>query len=204
MTGENVIRLVTKRLVIRNFLLDDVPALQEIVIAKETGEYAVYDYEWPTSEEAIAGLAERYAGYDGFLAVCLKETGRLIGFLSFDPVQQEAEGDEPPDPTFELGYCLHPAFRGHGYITEACRAIAGYAFVILSASKICAGTAAVNTPSLGVLQRIGMRKVREETVAFRNDANGDPIAFTGYMFELTHDEWLENPGESPFAFPFAT
>ena len=197
------IKLETRRLLIRNFTLADAAALREIVLEKEAGEYAVYDYEWPTSEEAIEGLLVRFAGYDGFLAICLKETGRVTGFLSFDPSGEQARGGREArcsasaPPEFNLGYCLHPDFRRQGYVTEACTALFDYAFTTLGACRVSCGTAAVNAPSLGVIRRLGMRKVGEETVAFRQTPDGAPIAFTGFMFELRRDEWAARLPESP-------
>ena len=89
-----MIRLETGRLLIRNFTMDDAAALREIVLEKEAGEYAVYDYEWPTSEEAIEGLLVKFARDDGFLAICLKETGQVTGFLSFDPSGEQVQGGQ--------------------------------------------------------------------------------------------------------------
>jgi len=173
----------TERLLIRNFRPEDAEALRAVIVEKEASEYAVYDHEWPTSLGAIRGIVEWFAQEDEFLAVCLKESGDLIGFLALSPSDDERAHE------YNLGYCLHPAHHGRGYATEACRALLAHAFKRLRARRVVSGTAAANTPSVRLLERLGFRVVGESETSFRETPEGQPITFPGYAFALTQPEW---------------
>jgi hypothetical protein len=78
-----VISLETDRLVIRSFCLEDWQELWELAARYQASEWAKYDHPWPISTEEVKDMAEWFAGDDGYLAVCLKSAGKLIGLLNF-------------------------------------------------------------------------------------------------------------------------
>jgi RimJ/RimL family protein N-acetyltransferase len=82
--------LDTDRLIIRNFRPDDWPALHRMIGQYQASEYAAFDRPWPTSEEEIRNITAWFASGDDFLAVCLKEAGQFVGFVSLNP---EQDGD---------------------------------------------------------------------------------------------------------------
>ncbi len=176
-----MITMNTTRLLLRNFRSDDVESLREMIVQKESSEYAVYDYEWPTSEDKIKGIAAWFASEDHYVAVCLKETGKLIGYICLNPAQ-DAEGR-----VFDLGYCFNSDYHGCGYASEACKAVITYAFADLEAERLTCGTAAANTPSCRLLDRLGFEKIGEATMSFRKTPDGKPIEFTGYGFTLSKE-----------------
>jgi len=173
----------TERLVIRNFKISDWEALHEMIIQYESSEYAVYDQQWPTSPEEIKGVAEWFAGGDSFLAVCLKDTGRFIGFVSLNQEQREDCRE------FNIGYIFNFDYHGKGYATEACRAAIGHAFERLQADRVITGTAAANRASCRLLERLGFKRTAESTGSFRNAPDGKPIEFLGYTYAISRDEW---------------
>jgi RimJ/RimL family protein N-acetyltransferase len=173
----------TKRLIIRNFKVDDWRDLQELILQREASEYAPYDHTWPTSDEEIRDVAEWFASGDGFLATCLKSTGKLIGFIGLN------ENDNETCKAYGLGYGFNFDYHGKGYATEACRAILNYAFCEMNADLVNSGTAAKNEPSVRLLKRLGFEKVGEHTTSFRTDDQGEPIEFLGYSFELPRASW---------------
>lgn len=173
----------TERLSIRNFKKSDWEALHEMIVQYESSEYAVYDHQWPTSPEEIKKVAEWFASEDSYLAVCLKDTGQFIGFVSLNQEQKKNCRE------FNLGYCFNFDYHGKGYAIEACRAALGYAFGELRADRVVAGTAAANRPSCRLLERLGLMKIAESTGSFRNTQDGKPIEFTGYTFAISRDEW---------------
>jgi RimJ/RimL family protein N-acetyltransferase len=65
-----------------------------------------------SAEEAAAGL-DRFAEVAQMYALRVRESGEVAGFAGFVPRTLEW-GDE-----VELGWMLLPAYRGHGYATEA-------------------------------------------------------------------------------------
>jgi RimJ/RimL family protein N-acetyltransferase len=147
-----MLTLETERLIIRNFRPDDWQELQALAIAYQASEWAQYDHPWPTSEEKVKGMAEWFAQRDGYLAVCLKSSGALIGLLNIHH-KQEAEGR-----VHGLGYVFHPDHHGRGYATEACRAGLDQVFGPWEADRIETGTHPDNAPSVRLLSKLGLRE----------------------------------------------
>ncbi len=175
--------LVTERLVIRNFNIHDQVALHGMIIQYQASDMAAYDQQWPTSEAEIKGITEWFAREDGFLAVCLKDTGRFIGFVALNPEQVE-DGRE-----FNIGYVFDADYHGHGYATEACAAVLERAFRTLEAARVVTGTAAVNLPSCRLLERLGFSKIGEQMTSFRVAGDGKPVEFLGLRYAMSNNEW---------------
>ena len=176
-------RLETARLVVRNFLLSDCDALRAMIVQYQASEYAAFDHPWPTSAEEIGKVTAWFASGDSFLAVCLKDTGRFIGFVSLNQEQGEGGGQ------LNLGYCFAADYHRQGYASEACRAVLGHAFADLQAQSVVAGTAAANHPSCRLLQRLSFKKTAEMMASFNNAPDGTPLEFLGYGFVLSRDDW---------------
>jgi ribosomal-protein-alanine N-acetyltransferase len=174
----------TARLVIRNFGVDDWHDLYEMVTQYQASEYAQYDHPWPTAADEIKGVAEWFASGERYLAVCLKTTGKLIGFICLNPGEKEAS------LVFNLGYVFHVDYRGQGYATEGCRAMLDHAFGELGADRVVTGTAAPNEPSCRLLQRLGMKETGRDTGSFRETEDGKPIEFQAISFAISREEWL--------------
>lgn len=175
--------LTTERLVIRNFKSGDWEALLEMILKYEASPYAKFDQQWPTSPEEIKGVAEWFASGDGFLAVCLKETGRLIGFVALNPEQDEERR------VYNLGYVFNADYHGKGYASEACREVLHHAFDALQVDRVITGTAAANTASRRLLEKLGFQKTGESTGSFWQGDDGKPIEFLGYTYALSKEKW---------------
>ena len=180
-----MISLETDRLVIRNFCPDDWQDLQDMSIHYGASEYAQYDHAWPTRTEDIKGMAEYLSTSDQFYAVCLKETDKLIGFISLG----RSEEDES---AFDLGYVFHPAYHGQGYGSEGCRAVIDHAFCELGAQQVTSNTAEANLPSCALLKALGFSETGRSTASFYETPEGEPIEFTALSFSLTGDKWQGN------------
>lgn len=161
-----MIKLETNRLTIRNFLPDDWQDLQEVVTQYQASEWAKYEPPWPTSTEEVKGMTQFFASGDHFLAVSLKDTGKLIGLIAIEPRQ------EPAERVHNLGYVFHPGYSGHGYATEGCQAVMAYLFEQLEIIAIHTGTRPENTPSVRLLERLGIPPI----------GNGE--------YRLSKEEWL--------------
>ncbi|HEX2908965.1 MAG TPA: GNAT family N-acetyltransferase, partial [Phototrophicaceae bacterium] len=127
-------------------------------------------------------ITEWLASGDNYRAVCLKDTGQLIGFVSLN--------DEDGQPqTLNLGYIFNFDYHGQGFATEACRAIISNAFERPSIQTIIAGTAAANFPSRHLLEKLGFKKKAEKLGALNTTEDGQPFEFLGYTYAISKEEW---------------
>ncbi|HPJ01665.1 MAG TPA: GNAT family N-acetyltransferase [Candidatus Limiplasma sp.] len=143
--------LKTDRLVLREITPDDLPALAAILQDEQT----MYAYEGAFSDaETQAWLDRMLARYakDGFglWAVCLKDTGEMIGQIGI--TLQPVEGEEVP----EIGYLLNRAHWHKGYAAEAAKACKRYAFDVLKFPEIYSIIRDSNIASMNVAIKNGM------------------------------------------------
>ncbi|TDN45954.1 RimJ/RimL family protein N-acetyltransferase [Curtobacterium flaccumfaciens] len=65
------------------------------------------------------------------------------------------------DGAAEIGYAVHPDGRGHGFVTEAARAVLDWAFAPapqgLGFVRVQWRAIATNTPSVAIAERLGLR-----------------------------------------------
>lgn len=148
-----MISIETNRLHIRNFQPDDWQDLQNLSVEYQASEWAKYEDPWPTAVEEVQGMAGFFASGDDYLAVCLKGGGKLIGMIAIERRSGEAER------VHNLGYVFHPGYYGQGYATEGCRAVMAYLFDQLGIAAILTGTRLENTPSVQLLERLGIRSI---------------------------------------------
>ncbi len=176
-----MVNLQTGRLIIRNFSFEDWKDLQDIVIDKEASEYAIYDYEFPISDQEVQEVTKWFAGASNYLAVYETTACRIIGFVSLN---ETVRGE------MDMGFCIYSPFQHKGYATEACTAVIGYAFSVLELKKITSGTANKNHPSYNLLSKLGFKKTHEGIASFRKTPEGTPIDFTGSLFILEKKDWV--------------
>ncbi|EMS73056.1 GNAT family N-acetyltransferase [Ruminiclostridium cellobioparum] len=187
-----MVSIQTGRLIIRNFFAEDWKALQDIIVDKEASEFAIYDYQFPTSEQEIQEIIRWFADGSNYLAVYETVNRRIIGFVSLN-------GTAPGET--DMGFCIYSPFQRKGYATEACTAVIGYAFSVLGLERITSGTANKNYPSYNLLNKLGFKKTHEGIASFRKTPDGTPIDFTGSLFLLEKRDWLiKYP--SPELFPW--
>ena len=85
-------------------------------------------------------------------------------WLMLNPVERVLVGDigfkGPPDAlrTAEIGYSVLPAFRGHGYASEAARALVALGFAQPAVRRIVANCRFDNAASIRVLEKAGLRQ----------------------------------------------
>ncbi len=92
------------------------------------------------------------------------------------------------NPTYRsasLGYCLTDAAWGHGFATEAARAVLRWAFETLDLNRVQAETDTRNIASARVLEKLGF--VREGTL--REDCVVDGEVSDSWVFGLIRREW---------------
>ncbi len=177
----------TERLLLRRYREDDLDRLAAIQALPEVARY-VY-WELRTRAEVEPALAKRIAETrleqdDDVvtLAVERQDDGILLGdatiFLRSVANRQ-----------VEIGYVFHPDAGGHGYATEATRALVDLAFDDLNAHRVFARTDARNTASAALLRRLGMRQEAHfrEAEIFKGSW-GDEL-----VYAILADEWSSQP-----------
>ena len=146
------ISISTERLVLRPLDEDDVPALAEMMNDEQVAAWT--DVPQPFTEAGARrwitehAPAERAAGRGLDLAVTEFLTQRLVGIVRLTRTDWRIRATE-------LSYIVAPWARGEGYASEAALATARWLFGDQRFERIELRTAADNTASQQVAQKIG-------------------------------------------------
>lgn len=171
--------LRTSRLTLRAFVPEDWQALFEYLSDPVVVRYEPYA---PFTKSACIIEALHRAQDDRFVAVCLTETGKLIGNLYLH---------KHPAFNAELGYVFHRAFWGKGYASEAASALLTHVFSLGEIHRVYAMCNPQNISSVALLQRIGMRQEAHllQNESFHKDASGQPIWQDTLIYAILREEW---------------
>jgi aminoglycoside 6'-N-acetyltransferase len=154
-------RLLTPRLVLRRFTIDDAGLLAGYRSIPEVARYQSWDAPYPADRASVfvAWLTEHHPDETGEwyqLAIAEREDpDGLVGDCGFRP-----RADEPA--IVDLGFTLHPSVQGRGYATEAIGEVLRYLFEDRGKHKVCADCDTRNDASWRLLERLGF--VREGTL----------------------------------------
>ncbi|MFF9813487.1 GNAT family N-acetyltransferase [Streptomyces sp. NPDC014006] len=144
--------LTTDRLLLRHWRTSD---LAPWAAMNADAEVRAYFPDVLTPERSDASVARFQADLDrrgwGWWALEVRATGAFIGFTGLDPVEEDM-----PFTGVEAGWRLARPAWGHGYATEAARAVLDFGFARLGLPEILAVTAAANVRSQAVMRRLGM------------------------------------------------
>jgi len=149
-------RIETARLRLRPFTPDDIDRMCEITRDPEVMRYIGYGHTL-SREETSANLnmimnGFRRRGY-GRWALERSDTGALVGYCGL------SSGN--PEVGVELAYMLAREEWGQGLALEAGRASLRYGFETLGLDSIAGLTLHGNSRSRTVLERLGMKFIRE-------------------------------------------
>ncbi|GAB2771172.1 GNAT family N-acetyltransferase [Streptomyces chlorus] len=146
------ISISTERLVLRPLDADDVPTLAEMMNDEQVAAWT--DVPQPFTEQAARtwvteyAPAERAAGRGLDLVVTEFLTQRLVGIIQLTKTNWHVRSTE-------LSYIVAPWARGEGYASEAAMATAQWLFGDQKLERVELRTAADNTASQQVAQKIG-------------------------------------------------
>jgi len=176
--------ICTERLVLRRFVIDD---LDDYHGYQRLPEVARFLYREPLTLDqsrdrlsTAAELAFNGRGDDLVLAVQTIGSTRVIGEVVLKWANERAR-------QAEVGYVFHPSATGHGYATEATRAMLKLGFEHYEFHRIFARLDAENTASAGVCRRLGMR---QEAHLIENDVRGDQWG-SELNFAILRREWQQ-------------
>ena len=133
--------------------------------------------------EILTDEAEKLAGDERFFAVIIKETGKLVGKIYFE--------DKKFFGTWEIGYSFNRKYWGNGYALEAVKGVINYAFSEMNVRRIYAEADVLNTRSIKLLERAGLRRegVFIKSAYFKKDNNGEPIWGDFASYAILKDEY---------------
>jgi len=152
-------RLVTERLVLRGWTVDDAEAALGVYGDPEVARWLAPEMDTVADQPAMSLTLEQWAAENeqmmapaGRWAIELRHDGRVMGGASLLPL--------PPDDEFEVGWQLNRQAWGHGYATEAGLALARWAFG-QGIEQVIALVRPANTRAVATVRRIGMEWVGE-------------------------------------------
>lgn len=144
--------LLTERLVLRGFTLNDAP-----VVCRLAGDYEVsrrclnipYPYPEEVAVNWITNHLEWYKSMNQVIfAVCRDDL--VIGACGLALEMEHFRG--------ELGYWIGTEFQGMGYATEAAKAVVEYGFSDLCLNRITGSCITWNKQSYRVFEKIGFKR----------------------------------------------
>ena len=147
------LRLETERLVLTPESEQDAEWFTELLNARGAGRFTIDD-----GRERIAAMATDMAATGiGALVLRTRQDGDALGYCAI--IVGRGSLEEP-----EIAYELLPRAHGHGYATEASRALLDAAFAT-GRRRIWSTVGSWNAPSLRVLEKLGFRRDHTTTEA---------------------------------------
>jgi len=173
-----IVEINTVRLTIRPFEFSDWQDLHEYLSQDSVVEFEPYGIF--TASESKEEARKR-SNTPSFWAVCLRETGKLIGNVYLN---------EQDFNTWELGFVFNEYYRNQGYATEAASAIIDWAISTRGARRIVAMCNPRNEPSWRLLERLGLRREGHfiKNIYFKKDEAGNPIWQDTFAYALLATE----------------
>lgn len=137
---------------------------------------------WNAAYQRIAGYQRDYG--HTFWIVEDRDRGELLGFCGIKRVNAPGAGDLTG--RHEIGWRLRPEAWGKGIAKEAAIASMGLAFDRFDAPDVVALTVPFNTPSQGLMKRLGMTRCPDFDYV---DERFGPDLNPTIVFIMTADDW---------------
>ncbi|GAB2885392.1 GNAT family N-acetyltransferase [Nocardioides pacificus] len=174
----------TDRLSLRPLAPDDLPAIWRIRRIEEVSRWMTF------APRDFAAFQRLFLDPDRLARTLVVELdGAIIGDLMLaveDAWAQTEVAEQARGVQAEIGFGLHPDHVGHGYATEAVRALLRICFVDLGLRRVTANCFADNERSWRLMERIGMRR---ELHTVRESLHRSGEWLDGYGYALLADEW---------------
>ena len=146
--------LVTERLILRRFTIEDA----EASFRNWTGDPLTTIFlTWPTHQDEevtrtiISQWVKNYAHSSFYQwAIVPKALGEPIGTISFVEINEKVG-------SVQVGYCIGSRYWHQGYTSEALAALIAFAFTTLEAGRVEAMHDPANRYSGKVMEKCGMR-----------------------------------------------
>ncbi len=171
--------LETERLFLREMDINDYSALYRVLADSDIMQH----YPCPFDEARVRGWIERNqnryrANGFGLWAVCLKETGEMIGDCGL--TLQTINGDVLP----EIGYHIRRDCQRKGYAKEAAKAVRDWAFRNTDYPALYSYCKYTNEPSIRTAESIGLHFDSEYPDKVNGITHVSVISKTDWLNEL--------------------
>jgi ribosomal-protein-alanine N-acetyltransferase len=156
----------TERLILRKFRQSDLHDLNEYASVLGVGEMAGWKHHKSIGESAE--ILDMFINEDKTFAICLKESGKVIGSLGIEKYGLEEKLTE--FDTYrgrEIGYVLSKEYWGRGLMPEAVKAVIDYLFEDLDFDFLLCGYYNFNAQSKKVQEKCGFKPYRALTMDTR-------------------------------------
>lgn len=134
----------TGRMIIRDFTMNDINDMQDILGDAETMKNCESAY---TIEKTADFLQKFCIEKKRAVAAIHRDAAKVIGYILF------SEFDEG---VYEIGWFFNRAFWGQGFAYESCKAVIDYAFDTMNAYKVFAETID-GMKSVNLMKKLGMK-----------------------------------------------
>lgn len=161
----------TQRLLIRDYTMDDIKDLHDILGDDEVMKNCEPAY---SLEKTAHFLWEFCIEKRGAVAAVHKDSGKMIGYILFNEVNEDV---------YEIGWFFNKNFWRQGYAYESCKAVIDYAFNELDAHKIFAESVDA-VKSVGLMKKLGMQ---QEEIRQNHTKDNDGNWASLYFYSLFKD-----------------
>ena len=139
-----------------------------------------------TREQQVSAVRDRFMAWQEergftFWAVERKADGALLGFCGLKIAD---DPESPVEGEIEIGWRLREDAWGKGYAKEAASVSLDHAFGALGAERVVALTVEGNSPSWGLMIRLGMTRRPDLDYATAQWADGPVI-----VYEMRREQW---------------
>ncbi len=156
----NGIEIQTERLILRAFKQSDLDDFFEYASVEGVGEMAGWKHHENKEESRV--ILDSFIEHDKTFAICLKETGKVIGSLGVEMYGMEDRLTEFDGyQGRELGFVLGKEYWGQGFMAEAVSVIMNYLFNELDLDFLLCGYYDFNKQSKRVQEKCGFKPYRK-------------------------------------------
>ena len=184
-----MMKLVTKRLILRDVFTKDAGDIAENANDKEIGNFTTVPYPYTIKNAKLfvkknnSDKKKKPRKEYGF-GITLKGKNRVIGLISLMKVSNV-------DKKAEIGYWLGKKYRKQGVLSEAEKAILNFGFNKLKLNKIYGKALTKNTGSNKLFKKFKFRKIgllKEDVIKKGNKKDM-------YYWELLKSDWIKHKGK---------
>lgn len=173
--------LITDRLILRRFTMEDAEDFYEYAKDPDTGIHAGWKphQNIEESRRILASFLEK----DETWAICCRSSQKVIGSIGLHPDSMRSLS---PERCRMMGYVLSKAFWGQGLMTEAAREVQRFAFEELGLSLLSIRHASYNRRSARVIEKLGFSY---EGTLRQSGERFDGVILDTCLYSMTREEY---------------